>query len=388
MAENAFARYDQLLNAMGEANADKDARLAQIHGTKASIDSTGKILGETKLALTGLNVQKTIGKKLVKPWLKKKFQEYKNKKSQSGGGDNEGGQNERPNENTQNSNAEEGGQDAPPAYEEDGNATTSSATAESEDRLAEMEAEDAQDTVARGASRAQEFEERVQNGEAEGRELTSEARGGSQLAAERGAEGMDTLEDWDNSNATGYSQARTTFSDEDLGKPGSNVYDRNNGMSADEQSQVNDYLNRNPPSEVPKGQPPSEAESEASRAGQGKGSLEPDEIDPLESSIPGSSGGIDAEALAAQAAKKAAVKATEKTVEKTVAKTAAEEGGEEAGLGVLDVIPGADIFGAIGGAILAAVEAHRQKKEQAEMAAPPAAPTVSMDVGVGGAEAN
>lgn len=385
MAENAFARYDQLLNAMGEANADKDARLAQIHGTKASIDSTGKILGETKLALTGLNVQKTIGKKFVKPWLKKKFEEYKNKKSQSGGGDNEGGENERPNENTQNSNAEEGGQDAPPAYEEDGNATT---TAETEDRLAEMEAEDVQDTVARGASRAQQFERAAESGEAEGRELTAEARGGSQLAAERGAEGMDTLEDWDNSNATGYSQARTTFTDEDLGQPGSNVYDRSNGMSAEEQSQVNDYLNRGPTTQTPKGQPPSEAESEASRAGKGKGSLEPDEVDPLESELPGSSGGLDAEALAAAAAKKAAVKTAEKTAEKTVVKAAAEEGGEEAGLGILDAIPGADIFGAIGGAILAAVEAHKQKKEQREMATPPAAPTVSMDIGVGGAEAN
>ena len=58
MAENAFARYDQLLNAMGEANADKDARLAQIHSTKANIDSTTKILGETKLALSGMSAQK------------------------------------------------------------------------------------------------------------------------------------------------------------------------------------------------------------------------------------------------------------------------------------------------------------------------------------------
>ena len=386
MAENAFSRYDQLLNAMGEANADKDARLAQIHSTKANIDSTTKILGETKLALSGMSAQKALGKKVIKPWLKKKYKEFQEKKQQSGGGDNQGGQNDRPEDaNRQNVNEDEGGQDAPPAYEEDGNATTSTATAETEDRLANMEAEDVQDTVARGASRAQQFEERVQNGEAEGQELTAEARGGSQLAAERGAEGMETLEDWNNSNATGYSQAKNTFTDEDLGQEGNNVYDRSNGMSADEQSQVNDYLNRGPTTQTPQGQPPSEAESEASRAGQGKGSLEPDEVDPLESSIPG---GGDEAAIAAAAAKKAAVKTAEKTAEKTVEKTAAEEGGEEAGIGVLDAIPGADIFGAIAGGILAIVEAHKQKKEEEAMATPPDAPTVSMDVGVGGAEAN
>lgn len=382
MAENAFARYDQLLNAMGEANADKDARLAQIHSTKASIDSTTKILGETKLALSGMSAQKALGKKVIKPWLKKKYKEFMEKKQQSGGGDNQGGQNNRPEDaNRQNVNDDEGGQDAPPAYEEDGNA----ATAEAEDRLGNMEAEDAQDTVARGASRAQQFEDRVSSGEAEGRELTAEARGGSQLAAERGAEGMDTLEDWDNSNATGYSQAKNTFTDEDLGQPGSTVYDRTNGMSADEQSQVNDFLNRGPTTQTPQGQPPSEAESEASRAGQGKGSLEPDELDPLESGLPG---GGDEAALAAAAAKKAAVKATEKGVEKTVEKSAAEEGGEEAGIGVLDAIPGADIFGAIAGGILAIVEAHKQRKEERAMETPPPAVTVADDVGVGGSEAN
>ena len=383
MAENAFSRYDQLLNAMGEANADKDARLAQIHSTKANIDSTTKILGETKLALSGMSAQKALGKKVIKPWLKKKYKEFQEKKQQSGGGDNQGGENDRPEDaNRQNVNEDEGGQDAPPAYEEDGNAAT---TAETEDRLANMEAEDVQDTVARGASRAQQFEERVQNGEAEGQELTAEARGGSQLAAERGAEGMETLEDWNNSNATGYSQAKNTFTDEDLGQEGNNVYDRSNGMSADEQSQVNDYLNRGPTTQTPQGQPPSEAESEASRAGQGKGSLEPDEVDPLESSIPG---GGDEAAIAAAAAKKAAVKTAEKTAEKTVEKTAAEEGGEEAGIGVLDAIPGADIFGAIAGGILAIVEAHKQKKEEEAMATPPAAPTISMNVGVGGSESN
>ncbi len=401
MAESAFSRYDQLLNAMGEANADKDARLAQIHSTKANIDSTAKILGETKLALSGMSAQKALGKKVIKPWLKKKFQEYKDKKSQSGGGDNEGGENERPPDvPEQNSNAEEGGQASEPSYEDDGNALT---TDEVSDRIAsaeaqEDEADEVTNIVNRGAARVSKFENRVANGDAEGEELTTEARQGGALALDNGIKDAPlTLEDWQATNATGFSQAKTSFTDSDLGETDTQgvdqVYNRINGLSSNETDTVNDYLNRTLTNQTPKGTPPSDAETAASRArraGQGKGSVDPDEVDPLEP-------GGDEAALAAAAEKRVAVKTAEKTAEKTAAEEGGEEagaevGGEvagaEAGLGVLDAIPGADIFGAIAGGILAIVEAHKQKKQEEAMQAPPAAPTVSLDVGVGGSEAN
>ena len=384
MAESAFSRYDQLLNAMGEANADKDARLAQIHSTKANIDSTGKILGETKLALTGINVQKAIGKKIVKPWLKKKYQEYKDKKSQSGGGDNEGGQNERlPDVPEQNSNAEEGGQASEPSYEDDGNALT---TDQVSDRIAsaeaqEDEADEVTNIVNRGAARVAKFENRVANGQAEGEELTTEARQGGALALDNGIKDAPlTLQDWQATNATGFSQAKTSFTDSDLGETDTQgaadqVYNRINGLSSNETDTVNDYLNRTLTNQTPKGTPPTDVEASASRAGQTSGSLE----EPV--SEPGLT------AAAEKQAAKTAVKSTVEEGSEEAAATGGEIAGAEAGLGILDAIPGADIFGAIGGAILAAVEAHKQKKQEAAMQSPPGAPTVSLDVGVGGSEA-
>ena len=49
---------------------------------------------------------------------------------------------------------------------------------------------------------------------------------------------------------------------------------------------------------------------------------------------------------------------------KTGVDAGVEEGAAEGGLSVLDAIPGLDILGFIGGGILAAVEAHKQKKEE------------------------
>ena len=66
-------------------------------------------------------------------------------------------------------------------------------------------------------------------------------------------------------------------------------------------------------------------------------------------------------------AKQAATGAA-KTAAKAAGETAAEIGGDaaaaggETALGVLDAIPGADIIGVIGGAILTGIEAHRHKK--------------------------
>ena len=81
--------------------------------------------------------------------------------------------------------------------------------------------------------------------------------------------------------------------------------------------------------------------------------------------------------------------ATEKTVAKTAGKTAGEEVGEEAGaeagLSVLDAIPGLDILGFLGGGILAAIEAHKAKKEEeAESDERFLFSTQAVQVGVGG----
>ena len=95
------------------------------------------------------------------------------------------------------------------------------------------------------------------------------------------------------------------------------------------------------------------------------------------------SDGID-KGLASQAEKQVAEKTAGK-VAGDVAKTTAEEAGGEAGLGVLDAIPGLDVLGFIGGAIMTAIEAHRQRKaEREEEEGAGATPNQAVQVGVGG----
>ena len=53
----------------------------------------------------------------------------------------------------------------------------------------------------------------------------------------------------------------------------------------------------------------------------------------------------------------------ERAAGKTAAEEAATEGGEEAGAGILDAIPGLDVIGVIGGAIMAGHAAHKANKQ-------------------------
>jgi hypothetical protein len=62
--------------------------------------------------------------------------------------------------------------------------------------------------------------------------------------------------------------------------------------------------------------------------------------------------------------------------------------GGEAGTGILDAIPGLDILGAVGGAILAGIMSHREKmQEKAEQAVAPLTSNVDTQIGLSGSEA-
>ncbi len=88
---------------------------------------------------------------------------------------------------------------------------------------------------------------------------------------------------------------------------------------------------------------------------------------------------------AKQEVEQSAKQAVAKSVEKTAVKTGAEEGGEEAGLSILDAVPGLDLLGFLGGGILAAIEAHKQRKEERiEEAGATGLANQAVQVGVGG----
>ena len=98
----------------------------------------------------------------------------------------------------------------------------------------------------------------------------------------------------------------------------------------------------------------------------------------------GAGSATDAEAQE-QIDKALAEKMAGKVVEKTAGKTAAELAGEEGGLSILDAIPGLDVLGFIGGGILAAIEARKEKKEETEgEEGAMGTPGQAVQVGVGG----
>jgi hypothetical protein len=64
----------------------------------------------------------------------------------------------------------------------------------------------------------------------------------------------------------------------------------------------------------------------------------------------------------------AAGRSTATKVESDVTETVGKDAGEEAASGVLDAIPGLDVIGVIGGAVMAGIAAHKAHKQAKEAA--------------------
>jgi len=192
----------------------------------------------------------------------------------------------------------------------------------------------------------------------------------------------DNLEDYRNSDLTDFSQARTSFTANDVGAQGVNeTYDRANGLTDAEKQTVSDNVQDGiNPSEV--SAPSSEALNTSSgtfqnSVAQSRASVQPNVKSDAQTNEP------DDWDKPPQETEDVA-----KTTGKTVAEETAETGGEEGGISVLDAIPGIDLFGAIGGAILAGIMAHREKKqEEAEKDVAPMTTNVDTEIGLGGSEA-
>ena len=348
---DAFRNYDQLLNSMGEANADKNAALNQMNSTKASIDSTMKVLGETKLALSSRSAVQGIGKKFIKPRLKKYFSkkaeelENKIKNAASKSGTDEGTY-------TINGNSTPTTKSPTPADEDTGYADVDDYTPPGgfSETIGDgsVESNAINDTVGKGASRASKFEKNVSSGEAEG-----------------------TEDDF----TTGGVADKTDFTSSDIGEAGDNVYSRTNGLSEEETGQVNDFINKSVVKPNPSGGA-TEAEANASRGAptQASGNLAEDTPKV----------GSPSQNPVKDLGKKQLKKSGEKDLEEEGGDLAAEEGG----LATLDAIPFADIIGVIGGAVLAGVEGHKQNKAQKAMEDGSNPVIVSSQAGLGGSEAN
>jgi len=389
---DAFKNYDNLLSSLNQANMEQRNANITLHQTKAGIDSGAKVLGEMKLFISGKPALEKISKNIARPLYDKygkefvdnKIQSLKNKlgyksketpkpeDSPDGTDQNaEGSSNKPPVEDAEESPeelnqrllTEQTGREARLANEADEAEQQSSRTSE------------VNDILSRGAKRAEMFEKRVASGDAEGEELIAPIRNMKNPFA-------DNLEDYRNSDLTDFSQARTSFTANDLGASGVNeTYDRANGLTDAEKQTVSNNAEQ--------GINANEINAPTSEALNTSGGTFQNSIAQSRSSVQPNVKS-DAQTNEPDDWDKPPVEddAVEKTAGKTLAEETAETGAEEGGISILDSIPGVDIFGAIGGAILAGIMAHREKKqEEAEKDVAPLTTNVDTEIGLSGTEA-
>ncbi len=390
---DAFKNYDNLLSSLNQANMEQRNANITLHQTKAGIDSGAKVLGEMKLFISGKPALEKISKNIARPLYDKygkefvdnKIQSLKNKlgyksketpkpeDSPDGTDQNaEGSSNkppveddatESPEELNQRLLTEQTGREARLANEADEAEQQSSRTSE------------VNDILSRGAKRAEMFEKRVASGDAEGEELIAPIKNMKNPFA-------DNLEDYRNSDLTDFSQARTSFTANDLGASGVNeTYDRANGLTDAEKQTVSNNAEQ--------GINANEINAPTSEALNTSGGTFQNSIAQSRSSVQPNVKS-DAQTNEPDDWDKPPVEddAVEKTAGKTLAEETAETGAEEGGISILDSIPGVDIFGAIGGAILAGIMAHREKKqEEAEKDVAPLTTNVDTEIGLSGTEA-
>jgi len=388
---DAFKNYDSLLSSLNAANMEQRNVNTTLHQTKAGIDSTAKILGETKMFLSGKPALQKISKNIAKPLYEKYGKEFVDNKIQSlknklgyqsketpkpsgspeGLNDNVTGTSNKPEVND---------------FEETPEETNDRLLGEQNLRETRLDREEniyqedtarsgeVNDLVEKGAQRSRLFEKRVGSGDAEGEELIDPIKQMKNPFA-------DNLDDYRNSNLTDFSQPKSSFTAEDLGAKGvDQTYDRTTGLTDAETQTLRDYSNV--------GLNPNELSATSTEAltktsgtfqnsmAQQRASVQPNVKE-------------DAQTPPKEDEK---VEKDEKDLadgdEEVAAGDDAAIAGGEAGTGILDAIPGLDILGAVGGAILAGIMSHREKmQEKAEQAVAPLTSNVDTQIGISGTEA-
>ena len=385
---DAFKNYDSLLSSLNQANMEQRNVNTTLHQTKAGIDSTAKILGETKMFLSGKPALQKISKNIAKPLYEKygkefvdnKIQSLKNKLGyQSKETPKPSGSPEGLNDNTTGTSNKPEVND----FEETPEETNDRLLGEQnlrETRLAREEniyqedtarSGEVNDLVEKGAQRSRLFEKRVGSGDAEGEELIDPIKQMKNPFA-------DNLDDYRNSNLTDFSQPKSSFTAEDLGAKGvDQSYDRTTGLTDAETQTLRDYSNV--------GLNPNELSATSTEAltktsgtfqnsmAQQRASVQPNVKE--DAQTPPKEDEKDEKDLA-------------DGDEEVAAGDDAAIAGGEAGTGILDAIPGLDILGAIGGAVLAGIMSHREKmQEKAEQAVAPLTTNVDTQIGLSGSEA-
>lgn len=370
---NAFRNYDNLLSGLNQAQAEANNVATQYHQTKASAAGNIKILGETKLFLSGKPALQKIGKNIIKPLWNEYGSTIKNKLTSAFSS----GENKLPPTTPSTSTMPEFGSQAKQDMEDDAQYKDAlgDMKANFEDRVASLQKEgkatsDELNTILdQGATRLRTFNKRVGSGEAEGDELV-------QPLQDLNNPYFNTIDDVKNfGKFTNYTQPKSSFTSDDIGAQGQDfTYNRTNGLTDEETSRIQELgAKAYNPSNITGGD--SEAINnarggvlESTNATNRNLTNEPDDWDKPFKGDPEED--------------------VKKDLAPEVEDDAAELGGEEAATGILDAIPGLDILGAVGGAILAGIEGHHQKMEtEAEKNVATATTNVDTQIGISANEA-
>ena len=370
---NAFRNYDNLLSGLNQAQAEANNVATQYHQTKASAAGNIKILGETKLFLSGKPALQKIGKNIIKPLWNEYGSTIKNKLTSAFSS----GENKLPPTTPSTSTMPEFGSQAKQDMEDDAQYKDAlgDMKANFEDRVSSLQKEgkatsDELNTILdQGATRLRTFNKRVGSGEAEGDELV-------QPLQDLNNPYFNTIDDVKNfGKFTNYTQPKSSFTSDDIGAQGQDfTYNRTNGLTDEETSRIQELgAKAYNPSNITGGD--SEAINnarggvlESTNATNRNLTNEPDDWDVPFKGDPEED--------------------VKKDLAPEVEDDAAELGGEEAATGILDAIPGLDILGAVGGAILAGIEGHHQKMEtEAEKNVATATTNVDTQIGISANEA-
>ena len=388
---DAFKNYDSLLSSLNAANMEQRNVNTTLHQTKAGIDSTAKILGETKMFLSGKPALQKISKNIAKPLYEKYGKEFVDNKIQSLKNrlGYQSKETPKPSGSPEGLNENAAGTSNKPEvndFEETPEETNDRLLGEQnlrETRLAREEniyqedtarSGEVNDLVEKGAQRSRLFEKRVGSGQSEGEELIDPIKQMKNPFA-------DNLDDYRNSNLTDFSQPKSSFTAEDLGAKGiDQTYDRTTGLTDAETQTLRDYSNIG---------------------------LNPNELSATSTEALTKTSGTFQNSMAQQRASvQPNVKEDDQTPPKEDEKDLKDEkdladgdeevaagddaaiAGGEASTGILDAIPGLDILGAVGGAVLAGIMSHREKmQEKAEQAVAPLTSNVDTEIGLSGSEA-
>ena len=374
---NAFRNYDSLLSGLQSAQNQANNVATQYHQTKASAAGNIKILGETKVFLSGKPALQKIGKNIIKPLWNEYGSTIKNKLTSAFGM----GENKLPPTTPSTSTMPKFGSQAKQDMEDDAQYKDAlgDMKAQFEDRVASLQKEgkatsDELNTILdQGATRLRTFNKRVGTGEAEGDELV-------QPLQDLNNPYFNTIDDVKNfGKFTNYTQPKSSFTSDDIGAQGQDfTYNRTNGLTDDERSRVQELGAKSyNPSNITGGD--SEAINnarggvlESTNATNRNLTNEPDDWDTPFKGDPEEDIKSD--------------------VKKDLAPEAEDEGAElaggEAAAGILDSVPILDILGVIGGAVLGGIEGHHQKMEtEAEKNVASSTTNVDTQIGISANEA-